>query len=150
MMGLQTAIKATTKRKAYEIETDCEANEKKENASPPKSLKFSEILTTTAFSKSNNGVMKSIKSDIIPPETHQWSNEPVDSISKLQAVTETWSNSTLSSTPFNCTSNTLTSLAQTAENITRSTLATTLLDQDDLLDEEEDDFQDGELKTISK
>lgn len=151
MMGLQTAIKATTKRK-YEIETDCEAvKEKTENAaSPPKTLKFSEILTTSIASttlnnvnKSNNNIiMKSIKSDIIPPETHHWSSEPLDSISKLQAVTETWSNSTLSAIPFNCTSSTLTSLAQTAENITRSTLATTLLDQDDLLDDDEDDFQE--------
>lgn len=144
MMGLQTAIKATTKRK-YEIETDCEANEKREDsASPPKALKFSEILTTSItttnnVNKSNNLVLKSIKSDIISPETHHWSNEPLDSISKLQAVTETWSNSTI---PFNCTSSTLSSLAQTAENITRSTLATTLLDQDDLLDDDEDDFQD--------
>lgn len=149
MMGLQTAIKATTKRK-YEIETDCEGQEKKdESGSPPKALKFSESRTTSIMTtlnhnnKSNNSVeVKSIKSDIIPPETHQWSNEPLDSISKLQAVTETWSNSTLSSTPFNCTTNTLSSLAQTAENITRSTLATTLLDQDDLLDDDEDDFQD--------
>ncbi|KAG5672503.1 hypothetical protein PVAND_002627 [Polypedilum vanderplanki] len=160
-MGLQAAIKSTTKRK-YEIETDCEA-EKKEEASPPKSLKFSDVTTkilSPINNKSNtnnnnigsinngttNAVVKSIKSDIIPPETHhQWgSNEPiVDSISKLQAVTETWSNSTLSSTiPFNCTSSTLTSLAQTAENITRSTLATTLLDQDDLSEDDEDDFQD--------
>lgn len=143
-MGLQTAIKATTKRK-YEIETDCEANEKREDAaSPPKALRFSEILTTlNNVNRSNsNLVTKSIKSDIISPETHQWSNEPLDSISKLQAVTETWSNSTLSSIPFNCTSSTLSSLAQTAENITRSTLATTLLDQDDLLEDDEDDFQD--------
>jgi hypothetical protein len=150
MMGLQTAIKATTKRK-YEIETDCEKHDKK-GESPPKALKFSEVLTSSlttttsttlnSINKSNNIVLKSIKSDIIPPETHQWSNEPLDSISKLQAVTETWSNSTLSSAPFNCTTNTLSSLAQTAENITRSTLATTLLDQDDLLDDDEDDFQD--------
>jgi hypothetical protein len=158
MMGLQAAIKSTTKRK-YEIETDCEAADKKEQASPPKTLKFSDVtskvlspITNNKNNTNNNNnnnhingtaVVKSIKSDIIPPETHQWgSNEPiVDSISKLQAVTETWSNTTLSTIPFNCTSSTLTSLAQTAENITRSTLATTLLDQDDL-SEDEDDFQD--------
>lgn len=144
MMGLQTAIKATTKRK-YEIETECEGHEKKEDSlasSPSKVLKFSEVDNFN--NKSNNSVvLKSIKSDIISPETHQWSHEPLDSISKLQAVTETWSNSTLSTTPFNCsTANTLSSLAQTAENITRSALATTLLDQDDLLDDDEDDFQD--------
>lgn len=152
MMGLQATIKTTTKRK-YEIETDCEA-EKKE-ASPPKSIKFSEVTTKVLSPIINNNknnavnnsngmiVVKSIKSDIIPLENHPWHhNEPiVDSISKLQAVTETWSNSTLSTIPFNCTSSTLTSLAQTAENITRSTLATTLLD-DDLLDDDEDDFQD--------
>lgn len=160
-MGLQTAIKTTTKRK-YEIETDCEA-EKKEG-SPPKSIKFSEVTTkvlsqinnksNTANNNVNNGssngttiVVKSIKSDIISPEIHPWPNEPiVDSISKLQAVTETWSNSSLTTIPFNCTSSTLTSLAQTAENITRSTLATTLLDQDDLLlDDDDDDFKDDDF-----
>ncbi|CRK87088.1 CLUMA_CG000838, isoform A [Clunio marinus] len=139
MMGLQATIK-TTKRK-YEIEADCEA-EKKE-ASPPKAIKYSVSKAVT-----NNKVTStkdSLKSDtdIIPPETHQWPNEPiVDSISKLQAVTETWNSNSLSSTPFNSTSNTLSSLAQTAENITRSTLATTLLDQGDLMDSDEDDFQE--------
>jgi hypothetical protein len=152
MMGLQTAIKeikATTKRK-YEIEADYEGNENKE-VSPPKTPKFSGATNTTTTTLALNNksntltTLKSIKSDIIPPETHHWSNEPIDSISKLQAVAETWSNGTLTPIPipFNCTSNTLTSLAQTAENITRSTLATTLLDQDDLLDDDdEDDFQD--------
>jgi hypothetical protein len=131
MMGLQAAVK-TTKRK-YDIDTDCDV-EKKEG-SPPKTIKFnsSEVKTIT---------LKSQDTEIIPPETHQWQNEPiVDSISKLQAVTETWSNSTI---PFNSSANsTLSSLAQTAENITRSTLATTLLDrEDDLLDSDEDDFQE--------
>lgn len=126
MMGLQAAIK-TTKRK-YDIESDCVAD--KREASPPKSIKYS-------LSKSNG---KS-DSEIIPPETHHWPNEPiVDSISKLQAVTETWNSN--SSITFNTTSNTLSSLAQTAENITRSTLATTLLDQGDLMDSDEDDFQE--------
>lgn len=134
-MGLQAAIK-TTKRK-YEIEADCEGDKKE--ASPPKTLKYSEAKTTITISKAS---LKS-DSDIIPPETHQWPNEPiVDSISKLQAVTETWSSNTLSSISFNSTSNTLSSLAQTAENITRSTLATTLLDQGDLMDSDEDDFQE--------
>lgn len=140
MMGLQAAIK-TTKRK-YEIVADCEA-EKKE-ASPPKTIKYSEARTITINNKASIG-KSSLKSDtdIIPPETHQWPNEPiVDSISKLQAVTETWSSNTLSSISFNSTSNTLSSLAQTAENITRSTLATTLLDQGDLMDSDEDDFQE--------
>lgn len=136
MMGLQAAIK-TTKRK-YEI-ADCEA-EKKE-ASPPKTLKYSEAKTINKASI-GKGSLKS-DTDIIPPETHQWPNEPiVDSISKLQAVTETWSGNSLSSISFNSTSNTLSSLAQTAENITRSTLATTLLDQGDLMDSDEDDFQE--------
>lgn len=137
MMGLQAAIK-TTKRK-YEIEAECET-EKKE-VSPPKTLKYSSNRT---ISKASLG-KESLKSDtdIIPPETHQWPNEPiVDSISKLQAVTETWNSNSMSSTPFNSTSNTLSSLAQTAENITRSTLATTLLDQGDLMDSDEDDFQE--------
>lgn len=130
MMGLQAAIK-TSKRK-YEIEADCEA-EKKE-ASPPKAIKYSEAKVVAS-----KGSLKS-DTDIIPPETHQWPNEPiVDSISKLQAVTETWSSNSI---PFNTTSNTLSSLAQTAENITRSTLATTLLDQGDLMDSDEDDFQE--------
>lgn len=135
MMGLQAAIK-TTKRK-YDIESDCEVD-KKEEASPPKTIKYSESNKTVL---SKNGHSKSSDTDIIPPETHQWHNEPiVDSISKLQAVTETWSsNNTIS---FNSTSNTLSSLAQTAENITRSTLATTLLDQGDLMDSDEDDFQE--------
>ena len=44
MMGLQAAIK-TTKRK-YEIEADCEAD-KKEEASPPKTIKYSEAKTIT-------------------------------------------------------------------------------------------------------
>lgn len=137
MMGLQAAIK-TTKRK-YEIEAECDA-EKKEG-SPPKALKYSEAKTINKASL----VKDSIKSDtdIIPPETHQWHNEPiVDSISKLQAVTDTWSSNSLSSISFNSASNTLSSLAQTAENITRSTLATTLLDQGDLIDSDEDDFQE--------
>jgi hypothetical protein len=135
MMGLQAAIK-TTKRK-YDIESDCEAD-KKEEASPPKTIKYSEANKNVL---GKNGNLKSSDTDIIPPETHQWQNEPiVDSISKLQAVTETWSsNNTIS---FNSTSNTLSSLAQTAENITRSTLATTLLDQGDLMDSDEDDFQE--------
>lgn len=140
MMGLQAAIK-TTKRK-YEIEADCDA-EKKE-ASPPKTIKYSEAKTITITRASiGKGSLKS-DTEIIPPETNQWQNEPiVDSISKLQAVTETWSSSnTLSSISFNSTSNTLSSLAQTAENITRSTLATTLLDQGDLMDSDEDDFQE--------
>ena len=137
MMGLQAAIK-TTKRK-YEIVADCEA-EKKE-ASPPKTFKYSEAKTINKASIIK-GSLKS-DTDIIPPETHQWPNEPiVDSISKLQAVTDTWSSNTLSSISFNSTSNTLSSLAQTAENITRSTLATTLLDQGDLMDSDEDDFQE--------
>lgn len=128
MMGLQAAIK-TTKRK-YEIEADCDADKKE--ASPPKTLKYSEPVKAKA---------KSADTDIIPPETHQWPNEPiVDSISKLQAVTETWNSGSLST--FNGASNTLSSLAQTAENITRSTLATTLLDQGDLMDSDEDDFQE--------
>lgn len=139
MMGLQAAIK-TTKRK-YEIEADCEAD-KKEEVSPPKTIKYSEAKTIAinkvSIGKSN---LKSTDSDIIPPETHHWQNEPiVDSISKLQAVTETWGGG--NAIPFNSTSNTLTSLAQTAENITRSTLATTLLDQGDLMDSDEDDFQE--------
>lgn len=131
MMGLQAAIK-TTKRK-YEIEADCEAE--KREASPPKAIKYSEVkILSKCSSKSDT--------DIIPPETHQWPNEPiVDSISKLQAVTETWSSNS-SSISFNTTNNTLSSLAQTAENITRSTLATTLLDQGDLMDSDEDDFQE--------
>lgn len=137
MMGLQAAIK-TTKRK-YEIEADCEA-EKKE-ASPPKALKYSEAKTTIKASIGKDSPKSD--TDIIPPETHQWPNEPiVDSISKLQAVTETWSGNSMSSISFNSTSNTLSSLAQTAENITRSTLATTLLDQGDLMDSDEDDFQE--------
>lgn len=136
MMGLQAAIK-TTKRK-YEIEADCEAADKKD-ASPPKAIKYSEAKTLIS---SKTPLTKS-DTEIIPPETHQWQNEPiVDSISKLQAVTETWSSSSLSSISFNSSSNTLTSLAQTAENITRSTLATTLLDQGDLIDSDEDDFQE--------
>lgn len=135
MMGLQAAIK-TTKRK-YEIEADCE----KKEASPPKTLKYSEAKTINRASIGKGGLKSD--TDIIPPETHQWPNEPiVDSISKLQAVTETWSSNTLSSISFNSTSNTLSSLAQTAENITRSTLATTLLDQGDLMDSDEDDFQE--------
>lgn len=134
-MGLQAAIK-TTKRK-YEIEADCE----KKEASPPKTLKYSEAKTINRASIGKGGLKSD--TDIIPPETHQWPNEPiVDSISKLQAVTETWSSNTLSSISFNSTSNTLSSLAQTAENITRSTLATTLLDQGDLMDSDEDDFQE--------
>jgi hypothetical protein len=139
MMGLQAAIK-TTKRK-YEIEADCESDKK--DVSPPKTIKYSEVKTITINKSSiGKGSLKS-DTDIIPPETHQWPNEPiVDSISKLQAVTETWSSNTLSSISFNSTSNTLSSLAQTAENITRSTLATTLLDQGDLMDSDEDDFQE--------
>lgn len=137
MMGLQAAIK-TTKRK-YEIEAECEA-EKKEG-SPPKTLKYSGAKTINRASIGKEG--RKSDTDIIPPETHQWPNEPiVDSISKLQAVTETWNSNSLSSISFNSTSNTLSSLAQTAENITRSTLATTLLDQGDLMDSDEDDFQE--------
>lgn len=141
MMGLQAATK-TSKRK-YEIVAEC-GSDKKEEGSPPKTIKYSEAkivsINKTTISK---GTLKS-DTDIIPPEPHHWPNEPiVDSISKLQAVTETWSSATLSSISFNSSSSTLSSLAQTAENVmTRSTLATTLLDQDDLMDDDEDDFQD--------
>ena len=143
MMGLQTTIK-TTKRK-YEIESECESD-KKEEASPPKTIKYSESKTIPASKSliSKNSNLKSSDTDIIPPGTHQWQHEPiVDSISKLQAVYSTvystWGGG--NAIPFNSTSNTLSSLAQTAENITRSTLATTLLDQGDL-DSDEDDFQE--------
>lgn len=181
MMGLQATL-STNKRK-YEVGTvDYEADSKVVECSPPKSPKYStelnEVSTvsstattntasvTTSSSKNNNNIISengkgeessiSKLESVIPPESHQWNGEPiVDSISKLQAVAETWAASTTTNSSNNSSSITttsplqplttlsssitLSSLAQTAENITRSTLATTLLDQDD---DSEDDFQD--------
>lgn len=156
MMGLQ----ATTTKRKYEIgATDDEKNSKIE-CSPPKSAKITPeshngIATINSTSSSIEVSNIAKMEAVIPPGSHPWSGE-TDSISKLQAVAETWgttsslssSNSSVTTTspltPLTTLSSsiTLSSLAQTAENITRSTLATTLLDRNDLMDDDDDDFQD--------